>query len=206
MEGISPFQSGRPLLSEVTADKLNRILAEIKRNRPVVSAPLSARVTGDGTHISMPRPEPGADAVIEHPFRIISRGSPNNESQYLVSVHPGTINTLLPTGIFGSGGNLQTNTIPKETLRYVVLEATSDGQQITAAAISVAATAPTPQEPVVFGLPTTAKFLIGIVYSGKVFQVQFTNFTLTGKQQFIASKSSPAAAGELPYEIYYVWG
>jgi hypothetical protein len=58
----------------------------------------------------------------------------------------------------------------------------------------------------VFGLPTTAKFLIGIVYSGKVFQVQFTNFTLTGKQQFIASKSSPAAAGELPYEIYYVWG
>jgi hypothetical protein len=36
--------------------------------------------------------------------------------------------------------------------------------------------------------------------------VQFTNFTLTGKQQFIASKSSPAAAGELPYEIYYVWG
>jgi hypothetical protein len=33
MEGISPFQSGRPLLSEITSDKLNRILAEIKRNR-----------------------------------------------------------------------------------------------------------------------------------------------------------------------------
>jgi hypothetical protein len=45
-----------------------------------------------------------------------------------------------------------------------------------------------------------------LVYNSNVFQVQFTNLVVTGKQQFIASKSSPAAVGELPYEIYYVWG
>ncbi len=192
-------------MSEVTADKLNRILAEIKRNRPVVSAPLSARVTGDGTHISMPRPEPGTDAVIEHPFRIISRGSPNNESQYLVSVHPGTINALLPSQIF-DGSGLKKHTLSANTLRYVVLEANSDGQQINAASILLEAEAPEPQSPEIFGLPATAKFLLGIVYNSSVYQVVFTNISVTGKQQFIASKSSPAAAGELPYEIYYVWG
>jgi hypothetical protein len=48
--------------------------------------------------------------------------------------------------------------------------------------------------------------LLGVVYNSNVFQVQFTNLVVTGKQQFIASKPEPAEAGELPYEIYYVWG
>jgi hypothetical protein len=205
MEGITPFQSGRPLLSEITSDKLNRILAEIKRNRPVVAAPLSARVTGDGTHISMPRSAPSSSPAIEHPFRITSDGSPDNENQYLVTVRPGTINTLLPSGIL-DGGGLVENTIPKDQLRYVVLDASSDGQQITTASVSVESSAPSAQTPEIFGLPSSAKFLLGLVYNSNVFQVQFTNLVVTGKQQFIASKSSPAAVGELPYEIYYVWG
>jgi hypothetical protein len=74
MEGIPPFQSGRPLLSEITADKLNRILAEIKRNRPVVAAPLSARVTGDGTHISIKQTAGGGTSAptTSHPYKVIT--------------------------------------------------------------------------------------------------------------------------------------
>ena len=209
MEGIPPFQSGRPLLSEITADKLNRILAEIKRNRPVVAAPLSARVTGDGTHISI-KQTPGGSGTPDtlHPFQIFSRedleSDPENPT-YLVRVRPGTINALLPSDIL-DGGGLKENEIPRNSLRYVVLEANSDGQQITTATVSVEGSAPEAQTPEIFGLPTTAKFLLGLVYNSNVFQVQFTNLSVTGKQQFIASKDQPAEPGELPYEIYYVWG
>jgi len=208
MEGISPFQSGRPLLSEITADKLNRILSEIKRNRPVVAAPLSARVTGDGTHISIRVPPGGTSTPAEaHPFQITSFQDPESDPEnpsYLATVRPGTINALLPTDIL-DGGGLKQNEIPRNSLRYVVLEANSDGQQITTAAVSVESTAPEAQTPEIFGLPTTAKFLLGLVYNSNVFQIVKDNISVTGKQQFITSKAN-AGIGELPYEIHYVWG
>lgn len=100
MEGISPFQSGRPLLSEITADKLNRILSEIKRNRPVVSAPLAARVTGDGTHISllkMPTPG-GGGSLVQHPFQLTVSVNPETEAQQ-IRVRYGTIDGVAPTGM-----------------------------------------------------------------------------------------------------------
>lgn len=206
MEGISPFQSGRPLLSEITADKLNRILAEIKRNRPVVAAPLSARVTGDGTHISI-KTKGNATTSETHPFQITSFIDPDSNPEspsYLATVRPGTINTLLPTGIL-DGGILAQNEIPSDSLRYVVLEANSDGEQMTAAAVSVETSAPDAQTPEIFGLPTTAKFLLGLVYNSNVFQIVKDNILVTGKQQFITSKEN-AGIGELPYEIHYVWG
>jgi hypothetical protein len=202
------FQPQRPLLRELSADRLNTILTEIRRNKPKGERGITVRQSGDGTYIGLAAALPtgkGGTPTTTHPFQISSRQDPDNENQYLVTVRPGTINTLLPSGIL-SGGGLTENTIPKDQLRYVVLEASSDGQQITTASVSVESSAPSAQTPEIFGLPSSAKFLLGLVYNSNVFQVQFTNLVVAGKQQFIASKSSPAAAGELPYEIYYVWG
>ena len=92
MEGISPFQSGRPLLSEITADKLNRILAEIKRNRPVVAAPLSARVTSDGTHISIKQTLGGSTPTTTRPFELSIVNIGTTESPiWKVRVLPSTL-------------------------------------------------------------------------------------------------------------------
>jgi hypothetical protein len=96
MEGISPFQSGRPLLSEITADKLNRILAEIKRNRPVVAAPLSARVTGDGTHISLRQSSAAgggtATQATTRPFQLsIVNAGETETPEWKVRVLPSTL-------------------------------------------------------------------------------------------------------------------
>jgi hypothetical protein len=100
MEGIAPFQSGRPLLSELNADKLNRILAEIKRNRPVVAAPLAARITGDGTYISLLKmPTPGGTATsTEHPFQLSQTTGEDPELIY-ARVRYGTVNGTTPTGM-----------------------------------------------------------------------------------------------------------
>ena len=157
-----------------------------------------------GSTIEVPATETGGTTTPSHPFKITSTQNPDNENQYLVTVAAGTINSLLPTGIF-SGVALAQNTIPENSLRYVVLEANSDGEQINTAAVSVESTAPEARTPEIFSLPSQANFLIGLVYNSNVFQVQFTNLSVTGKQQFITSKTN-AAVGELPYEIHYVWG
>jgi hypothetical protein len=208
MEGITPFQSGRPLLSEITADKLNRILAEIKRNRPVVAAPLSARVTGDGTCISLlKQPAGGTTPTTRHPFQIASFPDPESEQEdppYLVTVDPGTINNLLPTNLL-DGQNLAEFELPRNTLRYVTLKATAASNVLTACTIALESSAPSPQEPLQFALPATYDVLLGVVYNSNVRQVVFNNLSVAGRQAYITDKTDPVP-GTLPYNVFLQWG
>jgi hypothetical protein len=199
------FQAQRPLLRELSADRLNTILTEITRNKPKGERGITVRQDGTGTYIGLAAALPRGSFTTTHPFQIASRQDPDNEAQYLVTVRPGTINSLLPSGIF-DGAEIEKYTAAEDALKYIILEASSDGEQITAAAVSASNTTATVQTPVVFGLPSSAQFLLGIVYNATVYQVVTDNITVTGKQQYIASKATPAQPGELPYEIYYVWG
>lgn len=207
MEGISPFQSGRPLLSEITADKLNRILAEIKRNRPVVAAPLSARVTGDGTHISIKQPPGGGSTPTTHPFQITSTIDPESDPEdpsYLVTVRPGTINSLLPTNLL-DGEELNQFALAGDTLKYVVLSCTAASNVLTSCELSLDSSAPTGQTPLAFALPSTYKVLLGIVYNGTVHQIVNTNLSVSAKQAYITDKTN-AVPGSLPYNLFLIWG
>lgn len=51
--GQIQFTAGRPLTSELHADRLNSILQEIKRNKPKGERGISIRQTGDGTFIGL---------------------------------------------------------------------------------------------------------------------------------------------------------
>jgi hypothetical protein len=196
------FSGGRPLLGEVSADKLNAILAEIRKNRPRGERGITVRQAGDATYIGLAAAFKGGGAAERHPFQISA--SIDAEQNVTLTVDPGTLNSLLPSNIFNGPGLREFS--GGSGLQYVVLTGTSDGQQFTSCALSVESEAVAPQTPTVFGLPTTAAFLLGVVYEGSVFQVQKTNLLVTGKQQYVKEKSSPAAPGTLPYEIYYVWG
>jgi len=202
------FQGNRPLRQELTSARLNEILKELRRLRPVAGRGVNIQAEPNGSRISIldsPTTGGGAGGPTFHPFQIFSRQNPDNENQYLVTVRPGTINALLPSGIF-NGANLAETSIGKDQLSYVVLDAASDGEQITTASVSVESSAPAAQIPAIFSLPTSAQFLLGVVYNASVFQVQFTNISVAGKQQFVADKLAPAAPGQLPYDIYFVWG
>lgn len=203
------FTPGRPLTKELGSERLNAILTEIKRNKPKGERGITVRQDGTGTYIGLAASLPGSTNTYQtlHPFQISSNADPESNPKspnYLATVRPGTINTLLPASIL-DGGGLQQHEVPANSLRYVVLDASSDGEQITTAAVIVEDSAPESQTPIIFGLPTTAKFLLGLVYNSNVYQVQFTNLSVTGKQQFVTSKANPGI-GELPYEIHYVWG
>jgi hypothetical protein len=205
MEGISPFQSGRPLLSEITADKLNRILAEIKRNRPVVAAPLSARVTGDGTHISIKQAPGGGTSAqaTTHPFQIFSRQDPESDPEnptYLVTVRPGTLN-----GVLASNWTIEAE-CGEEELGYVVLSVSATSNGIVSTELSFDASPPTAeQSPVKWGLPTSFKVLIGLVRGPQVWQVVLDNLSFASSKRITTTRETPLSLGELAYDNWYVW-
>jgi hypothetical protein len=208
MKGITPFSSGRPLLSEVTADKLNAILAEIKRNRPVVAYPLTARVGGDGTYISMGKlPQGGSStpATIQ-PWDLVARVDPDADPEdetppYIIRVRPGTLNGILPSNwdeefeCAGTG------------LHYAKAVVATDGEAITGLTIAVDTTEPTVQEPVEFGIEAEIEYLFGLFTEGQVYRVIGAgHITLLPAQWLVISADPPAAPGESPYDIYYVLG
>jgi hypothetical protein len=139
----------------------------------------------------------GGGAPIGHPFKIALISN-----QWTVSA--GTINSLIPVGIF-EGNNLK-NYPTSSSINYFILRAISDGSQITSASIILRSFSAEVQEPTIFGLPSEVEFVIGVVNNTQVYQVTYDNILISGKQSFVKTKDSPASAGELPIDVYYVWG
>lgn len=207
MERITPFESGRPLLSEITADKLNRILTEIRRNRPVVTAPLSARVTQDGTCISllgMPTPSGGGGTpLVRQPWDLLVRTDPESESDppaYLVSVRPGTLNGILP-----SNWNIQESIEADDAnLYYAKAVIATDGQDITGVTIEIDTSPPTAQEAVEFGIENPVEYLFGLFLEGAAYRVIGAgHITISPKLWLTTEKQTLPAPGELPFLQYF---
>ena len=208
--GLPEFRARQPLDRQLSASTLNDIRRELESLRITRVVGGTFRKLPGGTEIVVTGSRGGGGAFqAAHPFQIRSTKKPSEDeeesNEYIVTVSPGTINSLLPDEIFDAE-SIKQHTIPKDALRHVVLNAQSDGQQITTATISLEPTAPEPQSPVIFGLPAQADFLRGVVYNSSVYQVITDNISVTGKQQFVTEKTAPAQPGELPYEVYYVWG
>jgi hypothetical protein len=206
------FQPNRPLLRELSADRLNTVLQEIRRNKPKGERGITVRQDGTGTYIglaaSLPRGGGTSTPATFHPFQITSIADPESSPEspsYLVSVRPGTLNTLLATNTFTDAALTQFP-LQDNTMRNVILTAQSDGQQFVSCELSLDSTAPDPQEPAIFELPSTAKFFLGVVYNSSVYQLVRDNIAVTGKVQLTIEKQNPAQPGQLPYEIFYVWG
>jgi hypothetical protein len=198
------FNSGRPLLAEITSDKLNAILAEIRKNRPRGERGITVRESGDATYIGLASQRTVSGFQEQtHAFKI-NVSSPD-ANQYEATVSPGTINSLLPSNCF-DGAELRKFSVTANQLVYINLNCTSDGQKITSATIAAEATAPLPQPPTLFSLPTAPTFLIGVVYNSSVYQAVTDNITVSGKQAFIKNATGNVQPGQLGYEIWYNWG
>jgi hypothetical protein len=205
--GIREFQPRQPLDRQLGATTLNQILRELESLRITRVVNGTFRKLPGGTEITV-APQRGGGTATLHPFQIFSTQDPESDPEnpnYLVTVRPGTLNTLLPTNLF-DGDELTKFPLSANALKHVVLTGTSDGQQFNSCQLSLETQAPPAQEPVPFGLPQTVKFLVGVVYNSSVFQIISDNMNLAGTQQYVADKETPLQPGELPYSIYFVWG
>jgi hypothetical protein len=200
------FLPNRPLLRELSADRLNTILQEIKRNKPKGERGITVRQDGTGTYIglaaSLPRGGTSAPTT-RQPWDLIARVDPDADPEdenppYLVRVQPGTLNGILPSNwdeefeCAGTG------------LHYAKAVITTDAENITAVAIAIDTTAPTEQEPVEFGISTEVEYLFGLFAEGQVYRVVGPGQITLSPTLWITASASPAASpGESPYDLYY---
>jgi hypothetical protein len=201
------FLPNRPLLRELSADRLNTILQEIKRNKPKGERGITVRQDGTGTYIGLAASLPTriADTQETHPFKISSRQNPDNENQYLVTVQPGTVNGLLPTNLFDDGA-LTEFAVSANQLAYVKLIGQTNGTtQFVSCEIEVDQSPAEPQLPTAFTLPAAPEFLLGLVRNATAYNTIQQSLTVTGSVQVTEQREELPQPGELPYINYYVW-
>ena len=198
------FVPERPLLRELSADRLNSILAEIKRNKPKGERGITVRQDGNQTWIglaaSLPR---GTSApATPQPWDLIARQDPDNENQYLVTVRPGTLNGFLPTN-WNAETAIATNNTSTYYAKALIF---TDGTNITSVQIAINTTQPATQAATAFGLQTGQPFeyLFGLFKQGSIWRtIGAGHITLTPRLWLTKEKESAPQPGELPYVNYY---
>ena len=193
------FLSGRPLLKELGADRLNTILTEIKRNKPKGERGITVRQDGTGTYLGLAASlSKGGTTTAPQPWDLIAGQDPDNENQYLVTVRPGTLNGFLPSNWddeFSCAGT---------GLHYAKAVIATDGQAITGVTIEIDTTAPATQEPQEFGIANPVEYLFGLFLSGSVYRVIGAgHIDISPKLWLTTEKETPPAAGELPFRQFF---
>jgi hypothetical protein len=199
------FQPNRPLLRELSADRLNTILQEIRRNKPKGERGITVRQDGTGTYIGLAASLPRATSTpaTRQPWDLIAKVDPDADPEaenppYLVRVQPGTLNGFLPSNwdeefeCAGTG------------LHYAKAVIATDGNSVTSVTIAIDTTAPTTQEPQEFAIETETQYLFGLFAEGQVYRVIGAGQISLLPRQWLVVNATPAAEpGELPYVIYY---
>jgi len=191
------FQPQRPLLRELSADRLNTILQEIKRNKPKGERGITVRQSGDGTYIGLAASLPaGQTSSFEtRAWDIYVAESTDNSFQ--LKVRPGTIANLLPNNWDDQF------TANKTSLYYGKVRVTTDGFATISATIVINTEEPTNPRPLAYAVPSTTEYLFGLFRAGTNYRIATGAISFPPRTYMVKEKSTPAAPGESPYEIFY---
>ena len=202
------FQPQRPLLRELSADRLNTILQEIRRNKPKGERGITVRQDGNGTYIglaaALPRGGGGSTAPsTAQPWDLmvtIDSESEADPKPWLVSVRPGTLNGILPSNYTSQTTVSGSNT----NLHYAKAVVATDGQAITGVTIEIDENAPPLQTPQAFGISNPVKYLFGLFLAGTVYRVIGDgHITISPKLWLTTERQTAPAAGDLPFRQFF---
>jgi hypothetical protein len=200
------FLPSRPLLRELSADRLNTILTEIKRNRPKGERGITVRQDGTGTHIGLAAslPQGGGTPTTPQPWDLIAQVDPDADPEdetpdYLVTVRPGTVNNILPTN-----WDIEERLLSDGTLYYAKAVISTDGQNIIGLSIQIDDQAPTIQPPEEYAISSEIEYLFGLFCITQAYRViNNGNISLLPKQWIVVSADPSSDPGQSPYDIYY---
>ena len=203
--GSIRFLANRPLLNEISADRLNSILQEIKRNKPLPGRGITLRQEGLGVRVDLAASISGSSSTpaTTSPWDLVARVDPdaapeNANPPYLVRVRPGTVSEFLPTNWD------EEFTLQGDQDYYAVAEVTTDGKAITSVEIKFPTTPPESQQPELFAVPSIVNVVFGIFSQGGALRtIPAGNITLSPKIWFQEARTN-VAPGESLYNLYYV--
>ena len=198
--GSIRFLADRPLLSEISADRFNSILSEIKRNKPLPGRGITLRQEGNGVRVDLAASISGSSSTpaTTQPWDLVAEDA---NPPYLVRVRPGTLNGILPTNWDIEEECASTG------LFYAKAVIATDGEAITGVTIEIDASPPAVQEPVEFGIAASVEYLFGLFSEGAVYRVIGAGHIVLPTRTWLVTSADPVAApGESPYDIYYLLG
>jgi len=179
----------------VSADRLNTILSEIKKNRPRGERGITIRQTGDGTYVGLAANFQTSNLLQQKPWDIYLVDQPD-QSTFTVKVHPGTISNILPD-------NWDNEFSVGEGLYYGVATLATDGKLINGITLGFQETPPAQQEPQKFGIESSVEYLFGLFASGTSFNVLNQSIYLYPRLRLVTSADPAAAPGESPFDLWY---
>jgi hypothetical protein len=163
------FLADRPLLNEISADRFNSILAEIKRNKPLPGRGITLRQEGLGVRVDLAASVAGGSStpVTTQPWDLQARVDPDADPEdenppYILRVRPGTLNGILPSNwdieeeVAGTG------------LFYAKAVIATDGEAVTGVTIEIDDSPPDTQESQLFGIQDPIEYLFGLFTEGQI--------------------------------------
>jgi hypothetical protein len=195
------FQPQRPLLRELSADRLNTILQEIRRNKPKGERGITVRQSGDGTYIGLAAslPAVGSREARRIPWDIYvneTEGEGENIT-YKVKVEPGVVSGLLAENydaVFNANNN---------TLYYGILRIRTDGEFLTETNIVISDQQPQEQLPQKFGIQESVDILFGLFINGQNKNLVNGQIKVSAVNVLSVPSDSPTV-GRPPFDVYYL--
>jgi hypothetical protein len=190
------FEGNRPLLRELNADRLNQLVVELQRTKPLPGRGISYRQEAGGVRLDVLGSQAGSTGIGRRrtPFHIYV--TEKNEDEYKVRVTPGLV-----------GGLLCENwdeefTLDAGSLYYGAIEVTTDGTYLTGASMSFETEPPQTQTPEVYSVPSSVFLLFGLFKDRKSYNLANGNISASSEIVFVGAKES-AQPGQSPYDLYY---
>lgn len=191
------FQPSRPLLKEVTADRLNGIIAEIKKNRPKGERGITVRQTGDGAFIGLAATLRGEGAAEQKPWDIYVDDVIEEDNKYKLKVVPGTL-----AGILAENWDDEFEVVGNE-LFYGIAKVETDGTYINAVSIVIQEDEPQLQSAVKWGIAESVDVLFGIFKDGASYNVTGGKDISVANRNVIVTPANNAPPGSPQFELWF---
>jgi hypothetical protein len=181
----------------LTADLVNQIIDSIRECQIQSGDGYSFSRNSGGTTLSIKGQKTSASvAKPTCPFDVSASVS---GGQLIVSMALGTVNGVVPSNIFDQ---ITTSTTPQ---KYVYIECSTNGKNVTTASWGVQNDLPVPAEATVDTAPPTFKILVAAITNSTVYKAIPCSNVVAKVSPSIQEDKETYVAGERNYNQYYHW-
>lgn len=198
--GVGEFQVVRDPDAKKLAEKLNQLREAIDQCRLLPGVGYTVRRGPSGTVLSIAKKGGGGGTVAGGddpcPFDVTPTVT---TSGVTLSIHPGLVNGVLPNNMFS------VLTASASGTKYVCVDVSTNGKNVTSAEMSVKTSPPTPPTATADSAPTSLSVIVSVVSGSTAYKtISCGNITLRVSPSITEDQVS-ATGGERNYTQYYQW-
>jgi hypothetical protein len=190
------FGGAKRLVDEVTAQRLNAMLDEIRRTRPLPGRGISVRQESHGVRIDALGKGGGGGAAQKRQPWDIYVSKKEEDGSFKLRVRPGLIAGVLPS-------NYEDEFLVDDDLHYGIVKVFTDGEFITGAQIVIQKDLPQQQTPQKFGIQEEIEVLFGLFYNGLSKNLVVGEIKIRATNVLAVPAETPVLGGP-PFDVYYL--